>query len=71
MYGLVRDLNPGPLAPEARIIPLDQRATVSYNDKSISAVGQTISRGATVSEQLFSSNSMPPTYNIHSSFGLP
>ena len=24
--GLVRDLNPGPLAPEARIIPLDQRA---------------------------------------------
>ncbi len=24
---LVRDLNPGPLAPEARIIPLDQRAT--------------------------------------------
>ena len=27
--GLVRDLNPGPLAPKARIIPLDQRATVS------------------------------------------
>ena len=25
--GLVRDLNPGPLAPEARIIPLDQRAS--------------------------------------------
>ncbi|RXN31934.1 Serum response factor-binding 1 [Labeo rohita] len=25
--GLVRDFNPGPLAPEARIIPLDQRAT--------------------------------------------
>ena len=24
--GLVRDLNPGPRAPEARIIPLDQRA---------------------------------------------
>jgi hypothetical protein len=24
--GLVRDLNSGPLAPEARIIPLDQRA---------------------------------------------
>ncbi len=24
--GLVRDLDPGPLAPEARIIPLDQRA---------------------------------------------
>ena len=27
MIGLVRDLNPGPLAPKARIIPLDQRAT--------------------------------------------
>lgn len=26
-FGLVRDLNPGPLAPEARIIPLDQRAS--------------------------------------------
>ena len=25
-YGLVRDSNPGPLAPEAKIIPLDQRA---------------------------------------------
>ena len=25
-YGLSRDLNPGPLAPKARIIPLDQRA---------------------------------------------
>ena len=24
--GLNRDLNPGPLAPKARIIPLDQRA---------------------------------------------
>ena len=24
--GLVRDLNPGPLAPKARIIPLEQRA---------------------------------------------
>ena len=26
-FGLVRDLDPGPLAPKARIIPLDQRAT--------------------------------------------
>ena len=25
-FGPVRDLNPGPLAPKARIIPLDQRA---------------------------------------------
>ena len=25
---LVRDSNPGPLAPKARIIPLDQRAVV-------------------------------------------
>ncbi len=29
--GLVRDLNPGPLAPKARIIPLDQRATVLWS----------------------------------------
>ena len=26
--GLVRDSNPGPLAPKARIIPLDQRADI-------------------------------------------
>ena len=26
MIGLSRDLNPGPLAPEARIIPLDHSA---------------------------------------------
>ena len=26
--GLVRESNPGPLAPEARIIPLDQQAVV-------------------------------------------
>ncbi len=26
--GLVRDSNPGPLAPKARIMPLDQQATV-------------------------------------------
>ena len=26
--GPVRELNPGPLAPEARIIPLDQQATL-------------------------------------------
>ena len=25
--GLVRDSNPGPLAPKARIMPLDQQAT--------------------------------------------
>ena len=30
--GLVRDLNPGPLAPKARIIPLDQRATCFNSD---------------------------------------
>jgi hypothetical protein len=27
-YGPVRDLNPGPLAPEAKIIPLDQQAVL-------------------------------------------
>ena len=26
LNGLLRELNPGPLAPEARIIPLDQAA---------------------------------------------
>ncbi len=26
--GLVRESNPGPLAPEARIIPLDQQAVL-------------------------------------------
>ena len=26
--GLVRDSNPGPLAPKARIMPLDQQATL-------------------------------------------
>ena len=29
--GLVRDSNPGPLAPKARIIPLDQRATADIS----------------------------------------
>ena len=31
--GLSRDLNPGPLAPKARIIPLDQRAAMSLRLK--------------------------------------
>ena len=30
IHGLVRDSNPGPLAPKARIIPLDQLATYTY-----------------------------------------
>ena len=28
--GLLRELNPGPLAPEARIMPLDQAANNAY-----------------------------------------
>ena len=32
--GLVRDLNPGPLAPKARIIPLDQQATCNMTQMS-------------------------------------
>ena len=32
--GLVRDSNPGPLAPEARIIPLDQQASTTYGRRS-------------------------------------
>ena len=31
--GLVRDLNPGPRAPEARIIPLDQRADIALKPR--------------------------------------
>ena len=31
--GLVRDSNPGPLAPEARIIPLDQQASTAYDSR--------------------------------------
>ena len=34
--GLVRDLNPGPLAPKARIIPLDQRAGTNMDKFKIS-----------------------------------
>jgi hypothetical protein len=30
--GLDRELNPGPLAPEARIIPLDHRAVLQRQD---------------------------------------
>ena len=33
--GLVRDLNPGPLAPKARIIPLDQRATMYISHTNV------------------------------------
>jgi hypothetical protein len=32
ILGLVRELNPGPRAPEARIIPLDQRASYDNYD---------------------------------------
>mgnify|MGYP006906423459 CR=1 FL=1 len=30
MHGLFRELNPGPLAPEARIMPLDQTANEAF-----------------------------------------
>ena len=33
MQGPLRELNPGPLAPEARIIPLDQAATKKFEEK--------------------------------------
>ena len=39
--GLLRELNPGPLAPKARIIPLDQ-AAIDFNfffDRSDAFVG--------------------------------
>ena len=34
MKGFVRDLNPGPLTPKARIIPLDQQAHTPTNNQS-------------------------------------
>ena len=37
-FGLVRDLNPGPRAPEARIIPLDQRAIQMYDVNKLSEI---------------------------------
>ena len=40
--GLVRDLNPGPPAPEARIIPLDQRAVIG--EEGIIAIFKLCSR---------------------------
>ena len=43
-----RELNTGPLAPKARIIPLDQRATSTLIDMSIFENAQIISRGARV-----------------------
>ena len=34
-FGLDRELNPGPLAPEARIIPLDHQATLVEGGRQI------------------------------------
>ncbi len=33
--GLLRELNPGPLAPEARIMPLDQAASANVLDRRV------------------------------------
>ena len=57
--GLVRDSNPGPRAPEARIIPLDQRAMrtwLRYED-----IQQTLNISPRKPNQLF---------NIHIIFML-
>ena len=35
LVGLDRDLNPGPLAPEARIIPLDHQAIESTHKRML------------------------------------
>ena len=37
--GPVRELNPGPLTPEARIIPLDQQASTVAKGEFLTAVG--------------------------------
>ena len=41
--GLVRDLNPGPRAPEARIIPLDQRAGTRLVSLRITIISSRVS----------------------------
>ncbi|XP_074178538.1 uncharacterized protein LOC141569379 [Rhinolophus sinicus] len=46
--GLVRDLNPGPLAPEARIIPLDQRAALGSPPPGRALQPRSASRRASV-----------------------
>ena len=43
-----RELNTGPLAPKARIIPLDQQTTINLIDISIAEVGQMICMGTSV-----------------------
>ena len=40
-FGLVRELNPGPLAPEARIIPLDQAANKCISFGYVDGAGST------------------------------
>ena len=43
--GLFRELDPGPLAPEARIIPLDQTADCAYGTLHIIQEGRTSRMG--------------------------
>ena len=43
--GLLWELNPGPLAPEARIIPLDQTADCAYGTLHIIQEGRTSRMG--------------------------
>ena len=49
--GLVRDLNPGPLAPKARIIPLDQRASIEINSASVIAIFRYLQEGTHPSQK--------------------
>jgi hypothetical protein len=46
--GLFRELNPGPLAPEARIIPLDQTADTTEYTLSIWQLRKKARSGARV-----------------------
>ena len=61
--GLIRDLNPGPLAPKARIIPLDQRATKALIDVSISEIGQMLTGSTSVKDKLHANNSRNGLFN--------
>ena len=61
--GLIRDLNPVPLAHKARIIPLDQRATKALIDVSISEIGQMLTGSTSVKDKLHANNSRNGLFN--------
>ena len=61
--GLIRDSNPGPLAPKARIIPLDQRSTKTLVNASISKIGQMLTGSTSVKDKMHANNSRNGLFN--------